>query len=194
SPASSAWSASRPRRKARSCPEAASPTSPPSSPPAPHPPANWPSSPARKRTTRSLAPPASWALARSVFSIPSDALHRTDPAGVAPAARAARRAGFRRFVLVGTAGSTPTGSFDDLEALARAARALRAWFHVDAAHGGGMAFSPRLRKLLRGLERADSVAFDPHKMMFMPLAAGCVLVRSGRRLRAAFEQDAPYLF
>ncbi|HWG37912.1 MAG TPA: aminotransferase class I/II-fold pyridoxal phosphate-dependent enzyme [Terriglobales bacterium] len=131
---------------------------------------------------------------QSVFSIPSDALHRTDPAGVAPAARAARRAGFRRFVLVGTAGSTPTGSFDDLEALARAARALRAWFHVDAAHGGGMAFSPRLRKLLRGLERADSVAFDPHKMMFMPLAAGCVLVRSGRRLRAAFEQDAPYLF
>jgi len=130
----------------------------------------------------------------SVFSIPTDALHRTDPARVADAARAARRAGFRRFILVGTAGSTPTGSFDDLHALARAARALGAWFHVDAAHGGGMAFSPRLRRLLRGLERADSIAFDPHKMMFMPLAAGCVLVRQGRRLRSAFEQDAPYLF
>jgi len=132
--------------------------------------------------------------ADSVFPIPTDAAFRTDTNAIAAAAGAARRAGFRRLVLVATSGSTPTGSFDDLETFAAAARSLGAWLHVDAAHGGGMAFSPRLRPLLRGLRHADSVAFDPHKMMFMPLAAGAVLVRQGERLRGAFEQHAPYLF
>jgi L-2,4-diaminobutyrate decarboxylase len=129
-----------------------------------------------------------------VFPIPTDAEHRTDPAGVAAAAARARRAGCRRLILVGTSGSTSTGSFDDLVALRAEARRLGAWFHVDAAHGGGMAFSPRLRRLLRGLGQADSIAFDPHKMMFMPLSAGAVLVRRGAALRGAFEQHAPYLF
>lgn len=129
-----------------------------------------------------------------VFPIATDASFRSDPQGIDAAARAARRAGYRRFVLVATAGSTATGSFDDLDAFADAARRLGAWLHVDAAHGGGLLFSRRLRKLLRGLERADSIAFDPHKMMFMPLAAGLVLVRDGARLRGAFEQNAPYLF
>jgi len=130
----------------------------------------------------------------AVFTIPLDNLYRTD-AHEAPAAfRAARRAGFRKFVLVATCGSTPTGSCDDLMALRRIARGEGAWLHVDAAHGGGIAFSRRYRHFLRGIERADSIGFDPHKMLFMPLAAGAVLVRDGRLLRNAFEQNAPYLF
>jgi L-2,4-diaminobutyrate decarboxylase len=129
-----------------------------------------------------------------VFPIALDGGYRTDAAAIPAAARRARAAGFRRFVLVATSGSTPTGGFDDLEALAAAARRLGAWLHVDAAHGGGMAFSRRLRRLVRGLEGADSLAFDPHKMMFMPLSAGAVLLRRGADLRGAFEQDAPYLF
>jgi L-2,4-diaminobutyrate decarboxylase len=129
-----------------------------------------------------------------VFPIRLDAGFRADPAAIPAAARRARAAGFRKFILVATSGSTPTGSFDDLEAFARAARRLGAWLHLDAAHGGGMAFSRRLRPLLRGLAQADSLAFDPHKMMFMPLSAGAVLLRRGGDLRGAFEQDAPYLF
>ena len=130
----------------------------------------------------------------SVFTIPLDEAYRTDPQKAAEAFRAARRAGFRKFVLVATCGSTPTGSCDDLRAFARIARREGAWLHVDAAHGGGLAFSRTHRHLLDGIERADSLAFDPHKMLFMPLAAGAVLVRQGKNLRGAFEQNAPYLF
>ena len=130
----------------------------------------------------------------AVFTIPLDGLYRTDAHEVPGAFRTARRAGFRRFVLVATCGSTPTGSCDDLVTLAEMARRENAWLHVDAAHGGGMAFSRRYRRLLRGIERADSIAFDPHKMLFMPLTASIVLLRNGRHLRAAFEQQAPYLF
>ncbi|MBS0395625.1 MAG: hypothetical protein JSR54_13435, partial [Proteobacteria bacterium] len=142
-----------------------------------------------KRAARVLGLPPD-----AVFRVPLDDEYRTDVARVPAAFARARRAGFRRFVLVGSAGSTPTGSFDDLVALRRLARAEGAWLHVDAAHGGGLAFSPRLRPRLRGLGAADSIAFDPHKMMFMPLAAGGVMVRDGAHLRAPFSEQAPYLF
>ena len=130
----------------------------------------------------------------AVFTIPMDGLYRTDARQAPAAFRAARRAGFRKFVLVATCGSTPTGSCDDLIAMGRIARREGAWLHVDAAHGGGFALSRRYRQFLDGIERADSIAFDPHKMLFMPLAAGAVLVREGKLLRNAFEQSAPYLF
>jgi len=132
--------------------------------------------------------------ADSVFTIPVDALQRTDSARAPDAFRAARKAGFRKFILVATSGSTPTGSCDDLPSLAKIARREGAWLHVDAAHGGGLIFSRRYRRFLRGIERADSLAFDPHKMLFMPLCSSVVLVREGRHLRNAFEQQAPYLF
>ena len=131
---------------------------------------------------------------RSVFKVATDETYSTDVARVPAAFRAARQARFSKFILIGTAGSTATGSFDDLEALADIARREKAWFHVDAAHGGGLAFSKTLRHLLDGMESADSIAFDPHKMLFMPLAASAILVREGKHLRNAFEQDAPYLF
>lgn len=132
--------------------------------------------------------------ARAVFPIPVDENQRALAARAPEAFTAARRAGYRRFVLVATCGSTPTGGCDDLPALATVARRYRAWFHVDAAHGGGFLFSRRMRGKLRGVEAADSLTFDPHKMLFMPLTAGAVLVRDGRRLRSAFSQHAPYLF
>ncbi len=130
----------------------------------------------------------------SVFPIPIDKARRTDAGAVAGVVKKARKAGYRKFILVGTSGSTPTASFDDLVALGAAARQAGAWFHVDAAHGGGFLFSPRYKRLMRGVARADSIAFDPHKMMFMPLSAGYVLVRDGALLHRTFEQDAPYLF
>ena len=130
----------------------------------------------------------------AVFKVPLDTEFCTDVQGCDRAFASARKAGFRKFVVVGSAGSTPTGSFDDLVALAEIARKHRAWFHVDAAHGAGLAFSRRFRHRLRGLERADSLIFDPHKMMFMPLTAGGVLVRDGARLAEPLQEGAPYLF
>ena len=130
----------------------------------------------------------------SVYRVPLNNEFCTDVAGAESAFAEARKAGFRKFVLVASSGSTPTGSFDDLAALRRIAIRYNAWFHVDAAHGAGLAFSRRLRKLLRGISHADSITFDPHKMMFMPLSAGGVLVRDGKYLLQPLQERAPYLF
>jgi L-2,4-diaminobutyrate decarboxylase len=89
----------------------------------------------------------------AVFKVPLDAEFCTDVSQVTRSFISARKSGFRKFILVGSSGSTPTGSFDNLVALAGIARQHRAWFHVDAAHGAGLAFSRRFRGRLKGLER-----------------------------------------
>ncbi len=105
-----------------------------------------------------------------------------------------RAAGRRVMAVVATAGSTATGSFDDLEAIGRLCEARAIWLHVDGAHGASALLSPAHRFRLKGIERARSIAWDPHKMMLMPLAASVVLVRDERDLDAGFSQRAPYLF
>ena len=96
--------------------------------------------------------------------------------------------------VVATAGSTPTGSFDDLAAVADICDDRGIWLHVDGAHGGSALLSAAHRSRLRGIERARSVAWDPHKMLLMPLSAGMLLMRDVRDLDTAFAQRAPYLF
>ena len=96
--------------------------------------------------------------------------------------------------VAGAAGATSTGVVDPLEELADIAGEFGLWFHVDAAYGGGLAFSEKHRWRLRGIERADSVAFDPHKWMFVPFECGALLVREGPRvLRDAFDITPEYL-
>jgi len=106
------------------------------------------------------------------------------------------RTGVQRIAVVATAGSTATGSFDDLRAIADVCDRHGIWLHVDAAHGGSalLSSSPERRARLRGIERARSISWDPHKMMLLPLSAGVVLVRDERSLERAFSQQAPYLF
>ncbi len=96
--------------------------------------------------------------------------------------------------VVATAGSTATGSFDDLEAIGALCTARGLWLHVDGAHGASALLSGAHRHRLRGIEHARSLAWDPHKMMLLPLSAGVVLVRDERDLESAFAQRAPYLF
>jgi L-2,4-diaminobutyrate decarboxylase len=117
-----------------------------------------------------------------------------DPDGLRDALRTVQREGRPALAVVATAGSTATGAFDDLAAIAELCREAGVWLHVDAAHGGSLLASPALRGRLSGIERADSVSWDPHKMLFMPISAGAVLVRDARHLDAAFRQSAPYLF
>jgi L-2,4-diaminobutyrate decarboxylase len=102
--------------------------------------------------------------------------------------------GRRVMAVVATAGSTATGSIDDLEAIGRECEARGLWLHVDGAHGASALLSERHRGRLRGLERATSIAWDPHKAMLLPLATGVLIVRDERALDAAFAQRAPYLF
>jgi L-2,4-diaminobutyrate decarboxylase len=95
---------------------------------------------------------------------------------------------------VATAGTTATGSFDDLEEIGRLCEERGLWLHVDGAHGASALLSPAHRARVAGIQRARSIAWDPHKMMLMPLTASVVLVRHEGDLQAAFSQQAPYLF
>ncbi|HSB53788.1 MAG TPA: pyridoxal-dependent decarboxylase, partial [Gemmatimonadales bacterium] len=104
------------------------------------------------------------------------------------------REGRRVMAVVATAGSTPTGSFDDLEAIGRLCETRDIWFHVDGAHGATALFSERHRHRVWGIHRARSLAWDPHKTMLLPLSAGMVLLRHEAELEQAFLQRAPYLF
>jgi L-2,4-diaminobutyrate decarboxylase len=120
--------------------------------------------------------------------------HRMDPLALHEALGAAKRAGRVPVAVVATAGSTATGLIDDLSRIADVAEDQSVWLHVDGAHGASFLCSPKLAPRLAGISRADSVAWDMHKMMWMPLSAGAILMRDRGRLAAAFQQSAPYLF
>lgn len=97
------------------------------------------------------------------------------------------------FLVAANGGATNTGIVDPLPALAEVARARGAWFHVDAAYGGFAALTPRGKALLEGVGEADSVTLDPHKWLFQPYEAGCLLVRDPDDLTRAFRVLAEYL-
>jgi glutamate/tyrosine decarboxylase-like PLP-dependent enzyme len=104
-----------------------------------------------------------------------------------------RDAGLQPFLVVGAAGAVNFGAFDDLDALADLCAAEQLWLHVDGAFGALTALSPRLKPLTRGLERADSLAFDFHKWAHVPYDAGFLLVRDADAHRATFAAPAAYL-
>ncbi len=96
--------------------------------------------------------------------------------------------------VVATAGTTVTGAFDPLEPIAEACAEAGVWLHVDGAYGASALFSPRLRHLLAGVERADSLNWNLHKMMGMTQQCSVLLVREPRCLAEAFAVGADYLF
>ncbi|HEX7051586.1 MAG TPA: pyridoxal-dependent decarboxylase [Longimicrobiales bacterium] len=132
--------------------------------------------------------------ADAVVAVPTTPAGATDPRAVAEALDALAAEGRPVLAVAATAGSTPTGAYDDLPALADICQTHGVWLHVDGAHGASALISTRERHRMRGVERADSLAWDPHKMMFQPLSSAVVLVRDRRTLQRAFQQDAPYLF
>jgi glutamate/tyrosine decarboxylase-like PLP-dependent enzyme len=104
-----------------------------------------------------------------------------------------RRAGLLPFLVVGTAGTTGGGAIDPLPALADLARAEGLWFHVDAAWGGAAAVSDRLRPLLAGIERADSITCDAHKWLSVTVGAGMLFSRHRDPLERAFGVETAYV-
>jgi glutamate/tyrosine decarboxylase-like PLP-dependent enzyme len=103
-----------------------------------------------------------------------------------------RTAGDVPCLVVGTAGSVSTGAVDPLWDIGALCREYGVWFHVDGAYGGFAAAVDQASDDLRGLSEADSVTVDPHKWLYAPLEAGCVLVRDSETLRAAFAYHPPY--
>jgi aromatic-L-amino-acid decarboxylase len=104
-----------------------------------------------------------------------------------------RAAGHRPFCVVGTAGTVNTGATDDLVALASVCDEENLWFHVDGAFGALVALTPDYAHIVRGMERADSLAFDLHKWGYLPYDIACTLVRRDADLVATFSVHAAYL-
>jgi L-2,4-diaminobutyrate decarboxylase len=130
---------------------------------------------------------------RAVVDLEVDEVERIAPAALRDALERCQAAGRRPMALVAAACATSTGLHDDLEAAGGFCREHGIWFHVDAAHGAPALLSPAHRGLLRGIELADSVVWDAHKMMRTSALAAAVLVREERRLEEAFRQKAAYL-
>ena len=118
---------------------------------------------------------------------------RLDADALRAAIAADRAAGGMPALLVGSAGTVNTGAIDPLEALADVAAAEGLWFHVDGAYGAFGVLDPAIAARYRGMERADSLALDPHKWLGVPVDAGCALVRRADDLREAFSTVPPYL-
>jgi len=118
---------------------------------------------------------------------------RLDANALRGAIAADRASGTVPALLVGSAGTVNTGEIDPLDDLADVAAAEGIWFHVDGAYGAFGVLDPGLATRYRGMERADSLALDPHKWLGVPVDAGCALVRRGGDLRDAFSLIPPYL-
>jgi glutamate/tyrosine decarboxylase-like PLP-dependent enzyme len=125
--------------------------------------------------------------------LPVDDGYRMRPQALAAAMAADLRAGRRPLFVAASAGATSTGAVDPLAELAALCRERGVWFHVDAAYGGFATLTERGRRWLSGMELADSVTLDPHKWLYQPFECGCLLVREGRRLQAAFRIQPDYL-
>lgn len=131
--------------------------------------------------------------ARNVREVASDGRFRLDVGALRAAVASDRTAGLTPFLIVGNAGTTNTGAVDDLAGLADVAAAEGLWLHVDAAYGGFFLLTERGRRVMRGIERADSVTLDPHKGLFLPYGTGALVVRDGGTLRRAHGLHAQYL-
>ncbi|MBL8848166.1 MAG: hypothetical protein JNG89_00695 [Planctomycetaceae bacterium] len=125
--------------------------------------------------------------------IPSDDAFRMRIADAAALVQADRAAGGRPMLLIATAGTTNTGAVDPLSELADFCVENGLWFHIDGAYGAPAALTEPGRRLLSGIERADSLVVDPHKWLFQPYDIGCVLVRRPGALERAFTMNPEYL-
>ena len=147
---------------------------------------------------------AHYSVARSVgilglgtdhlIKAPLDDRRRMNPVQLDVLLTSLKHAGHPIVAVAAAACATPIGAFDPLEAIADVCEKHQVWLHVDAAHGGSACLSRKYRHLVAGLERADSVVWDAHKMMFMPALCAFVFYRNPEHRFAAFQQNAPYLF
>lgn len=97
------------------------------------------------------------------------------------------------FCIIATAGTTNTGTVDDLEEIAAICKKENLWFHIDAAYGGAAILAQNGKDLLKGIDLADSVTVDPHKWFFQPYEIGCLLVKDSKWLNNTFSEKPEYL-
>lgn len=129
-----------------------------------------------------------------VIKIPTDDQFKMRTELLQQEYEAAKSRGVTPIAVIGSACSTSTGSFDDLEAIGEFCQTHGLWFHVDGAHRAANAFSQQYRHLVKGIERADSVTLDFHKMLMTPAITSALLFRDGSKSYGSFSQDAKYLW
>lgn len=131
---------------------------------------------------------------QAVRKIPVDVAWRLRLDGLRERIKDDLAAGAKPFAIVATAGTTATGAIDPLDGIADLCADYGLWFHVDAAYGGPAVLTDDMRPLFAGIERADSIAFDPHKWLYTPRAGGCLLIRDLQLLADAFAVHPTYIY
>ena len=129
----------------------------------------------------------------SVRMVPTDEHFRLDMNELRGMILEDRESGLTPIAICGNAGATNTGAIDPLDEIADYCESEEIWFHVDAAYGGFAILTDRGAELLKGLERADSIAMDAHKWLFQPFECGCLMVKDIRKLEGAFSVQPEYL-
>ncbi len=125
--------------------------------------------------------------------VPVDRTLRMKPGALGEAIARDRARGALPFLVVATAGATSAGTIDPIPEIAAIAARAGLWLHLDAAWGGLAAFVPELASVLEGAARADSITFDPHKTLAVPLGAGMLLTRHPHALASVFHEQAGYM-
>ncbi|NND00896.1 MAG: aminotransferase class V-fold PLP-dependent enzyme [Gammaproteobacteria bacterium] len=125
--------------------------------------------------------------------IPMDSLYRMDTAALSAQIVSDRNAGLHPWLVVGSAGTTDTGSVDPLSEIGDICQQNRLWFHVDAAYGGAFLLCDDGKAILNGINKADSVAIDPHKGLFLPYGSGAIIVKDPSTLAKAHAYHANYM-
>jgi len=130
---------------------------------------------------------------RCLRAVPMNSDYEMDVDALRKMVRDDRANGMHPIAVIGTAGTVNTGATDDLNAIADVCKEDNLWFHVDGAFGALVAISQKLKHIVKGMERADSVGFDLHKWMYLPFECACLLVRDGEAHDKTFVNTATYL-
>ncbi|MDX1994662.1 MAG: aminotransferase class V-fold PLP-dependent enzyme [bacterium] len=125
--------------------------------------------------------------------IPTDDEFRMDITALRVQIKADKLIGLRPVCIAASAGTVNTGAIDSLDEIAEICRNEGMWFHVDGAYGAVGVLSDQAGHLYAGLEKADSIALDPHKWLYVPIECGCTLVKDPEAMRATFSVTPPYL-
>lgn len=131
---------------------------------------------------------------KGIIKIPVDDNYCLDPAFLEPMYQKAINTGIKVIAVVGNACSTSTGSYDPCDIIADFCDKKNIWFHIDGAHGAPAALTEKFKHLTRGIERADSIIIDFHKMLLSSSLATAVLFKNGERSYETFAQHASYIF
>jgi L-2,4-diaminobutyrate decarboxylase len=130
----------------------------------------------------------------SIIKVPTGPGYRIRTDMLGQLKRDAEKRGINVISVVASACSTATGSYDNLMAIADFCEENNLWMHVDGAHGMGVLFSDKYRDLVKGVERADSIVIDFHKMLLVPALNTLIMFKNGERSYETFAQKASYLF